>query len=176
MFYFTFNLHTTNRKFHKTSVCVQACHLMTPVGFVRNMETVVKGRMPTWKKTAIRRAMESSGSLQGESGSSGLSLSPMCYVDSFTGYVTHLEWLLAPCRVPLSCQGWLFLPHLYSENLLYPPWEIVQSLKASTEWNPSQYRQHLINMWHRASTDFIFTCWTRQQFSSQSDRCVGLTT
>ena len=66
-------------------------HLMTPVGFVRNMETVVKGRMPTWKKTAIRRAMESSGSLQGESGSSGLSLSPMCYVDLFTGYVTHLE-------------------------------------------------------------------------------------
>ena len=76
VFYFTFNLHTTNRKFHKASACVQACHLMTPVGFVRNMETVVKGRMPTWKTPAIRRAMESCGSLQGESGNSGLSLSP----------------------------------------------------------------------------------------------------
>ena len=34
---------------------------MTPVGFVRNMEMVVKGRMPAWEKPAIRRAMESSG-------------------------------------------------------------------------------------------------------------------
>lgn len=40
------------RKCPEISVRAHACQLAVPAGFVRNIEAVVRGRLPTWKKIA----------------------------------------------------------------------------------------------------------------------------
>ena len=175
MFYFTFNLHTTDRKFHKTSVCVQACHLMTPVGFVRNMETVVKGRMPAWEKPAIRRAMESSGPCKVR-----VRVVVCPSLLSLCGLVHRICDTLG--MTSSSLPGTSQLPRLIVPSSSVFRKHTLSSLgdcaifEGKHRVKPSQHRQHLVHTWHRASTDFIVTSWTRRQFSSQSDTCVGLTT
>lgn len=109
-----------NRKYHETSVCVHACQLMIPAGFVKKYWSSCQGTNANMEGDclAIRKAGESSGWLLGESGSNYLSLFPMGCVDLSTEHMAPLQRLLALSGpLPASHVGCSF-PHLCSEHLL----------------------------------------------------------
>lgn len=85
---------------------MHARQLTIPAGFVKNIEAVVKGRMPTWEEIAwqLEKAVESSGWLHGKNGSNCLSLFPMGCVDLCTECVAHSLWAVS------GLPRWFFLP------------------------------------------------------------------